>query len=324
VDHDFGVPLRGGAVSGFGELEKSVAHYAAAALGRTIAALTAAGRTIAGEMEKSVAHGLAAALRRTATNVGIVLSVLGRSPRRGGVLPSRRALALGAIAAAIALLLAMRFLDAWAIAQTRRLPSIVVDAFNWITDFGTSGWFLWPTALMVLLLAYMATPALGRIANLTLIAVMVRFEFIFFAVAVPGLTFTILKRLIGRARPSGLGTFHFIPFSWRPELASMPSGHSTAAFSAAIAIGALFPRARPVLWVYAVTIALSRVVIAAHFPSDVIAGAVLGAFGAILVRNYFAARRLVFARMPDGAISALPGPSLRRIRAISRRIFGHE
>jgi undecaprenyl-diphosphatase len=310
-------------VTGFGELEKSVAHYAAAVLGRSIAALTTAGRTISGEMEKSVAHGLAAALRRTGTNVGIALSVLGRPARRGGVFPSRRALALGAIATVIAVALAMRFLDAWAIAQTRRLPSIVVDAFNWITDFGSSGWFLWPSGLMVLVLAYMATPALGRVANLTLIALMVRLEFIFFAVAVPGLTFTILKRLIGRARP-GLGTFHFIPFSWRPELASMPSGHSTAAFSAAIALGALFPSARPALWVYAVTIALSRVVIAAHFPSDVIAGAVLGAFGAIVVRNYFAARRLVFARMPDGAARALPGPSQRRIQGIARRIFGHE
>jgi undecaprenyl-diphosphatase len=324
LDDDFGVSFRGGAVTRFGELEKSVAHYAAAVLGRTIAALTAAGRTIAGEMEKSVAHGLAAALRRTGTNLGIALSVLGRPARRGGVFPSRRALALGAIATVIAVALAMRFLDAWAIAQTTRLPSIVVDAFNWITDFGSSGWFLWPTGLMVLLLAYLATPALGRVANLTLIALMVRLEFIFFAVAVPGLTFTILKRLIGRARPSGLGAFHFVPFSWRPELASMPSGHSTAAFSAAIALGALFPSARPALWVYAVTIALSRVVIAAHFPSDVIAGAVLGAFGATIVRNYFAARRLVFVRMPDGAVRALPGPSLGRIRGIGRRILGHE
>jgi membrane-associated phospholipid phosphatase len=160
-------------------------------------------------------------------------------------------------------------------------------------------------------------------ANLTLISVMVRLEFVFFAVAVPGLFFTILKRLIGRARPSGLGPFHYVPFSWRPDYASLPSGHSTTAFSAAIAIGALFPRARPALWVYALTIALSRVVIAAHFPSDVIAGAFVGGFGAILVRNYFAARGLVFSVTADTGVRPRPGPSLRRIKRVAARMAAH-
>ncbi|HLN07633.1 MAG TPA: phosphatase PAP2 family protein, partial [Xanthobacteraceae bacterium] len=167
--------------------------------------------------------------------------------------------------------------------------------------------------------AAVASPALGRLADLTLIAIMVRLEFVFIAIALPGLVFTILKRLIGRARPSALGPFHYVPFSWRPDLASLPSGHSTAAFAAAIAIGALVPRARPALWIYAGVIALSRVVIAAHYPSDVIAGAVGGAFGAILVRNWFASRGLVFTAAPDGKIRYRPGPSLRRIRSIIAR-----
>jgi membrane-associated phospholipid phosphatase len=313
-------------VSGLGELEKSVAHYVAAAVGRTAAAARALGRAVtAGELEKSVAHAMAAALRRTAAHVATAVGALGRTPRRaaGRILPEPVPLAAGAAAAIVAVALAMIFVDAWAIEQTRRLPPIVIDTFNTITDFGTSGWFLWPTGLTLLLIAAVATPALGRIANLTLIAVMVRLEFVFFAVAVPGLTFTILKRLIGRARPSALGPFHYVPFSWRADHASLPSGHSTTAFSAAVAIGLLYPRARPALWIYALIIALSRVVIAAHFPSDVIAGAFVGAFGAILVRNYFAVRRRVLTATPDGRFLRWPGPSLRRIGRVAARIAGH-
>ena len=49
--------------------------------------------------------------------------------------------------------------------------------------------------------------------------------------------------------------------------------------SALVAIGAIFPQARALMWIYAVLIALSRVVVTAHYPSDVIAGAIVGAVG---------------------------------------------
>ena len=70
---------------------------------------------------------------------------------------------------------------------------------------------------------------------------------------------------------------------------------------ALVAIGAIWPQARALMWIYAVLIALSRVVVTAHHPSDVIAGAIVGASGALLVRNWFAARRLGFAVGSDGS-----------------------
>jgi len=270
-----------------------------------------------GDLEKSVGHVAVAMLRRIAVNFSTALAALGRAPRRVGgrlILPAPIPLAAGAVVAIVAVAGAMVFVDAWAIDEIRRLPPIVVDVFNRITDFGLSGWFLVPTGLMILVVAAVASPALGRLADLTLIAIMVRLEFVFLAVAIPGLIFTILKRLIGRARPSDLGPFHYVPFSWRPDYASLPSGHSTTAFAAAVAIGALCPRTRPALWIYAMIIAVSRVMIAAHFPSDVIAGAVVGGFGALLVRNWFAARRLAFTVAPDGTVRPWPGPSQHRIR----------
>jgi undecaprenyl-diphosphatase len=314
-------------VTSLDEWEKSVAHAVAAALERMAAGVATLGRAVgAGAIERSVGHAVAAVLRRTAVNLGTTLELLGRVPSRAGrwraILPPPVPLAIGVALTIVAVAGAMVLVDAWAIERTRYLPAIVVDVFNRVTDFGLSGWFLWPTGLLLLLVAAVASPALGRIADLTLIAIMVRLEFVFIAIALPGLFFTILKRLIGRARPSPLGPFHYVPFSWRSDYASLPSGHSTAAFAAAIAIGALVPRARPALWIYAGVIALSRVVIATHFPSDVIAGAVGGAFGAILVRDWYASRGLIFTVAPDGAVRTRPGPSLQRIRRVVLLIVG--
>jgi undecaprenyl-diphosphatase len=102
----------------------------------------------------------------------------------------------------------------------------------------------------------------------------------------------------------------------------MPSGHATTAYAAAVAIGAVWPRARVPMWIFAGVIALSRVVITAHYVSDVIAAAFVGAFGAVLVRNWFAVRRLGFVAQPDGTAHPLPGPSWRHLKAVARRLIG--
>jgi undecaprenyl-diphosphatase len=53
---------------------------------------------------------------------------------------------------------------------------------------------------------------------------------------------------------------------------------------------------------YAVAIILTRLVLLAHHPSDVLAGALVGLSGAMVVRHWFAARRLGFAVGPTGRI----------------------
>jgi undecaprenyl-diphosphatase len=142
------------------------------------------------------------------------------------------------------------------------------------------------------------------------------------AIGLPGLFVTVAKRLIGRARPyvgSQDDPFTYVPFGWRSEYASMPSGHVTTAVAAAVAIGAVWPRARVPMWTYALIIMASRIIVLAHHPSDVIVAALVGAFGAMLVRNWFAERRLVF---DASGLRALPGPSLRRIKRVAARLLG--
>jgi membrane-associated phospholipid phosphatase len=226
---------------------------------------------------------------------------------------------------AIALIVAgsMWFFDALLIGEARLLPKRVVATFEWITWFGTSGWFLWPTGILLLIIAALPSSKLQRFSQGVLAAIVVRAGFIFFAVGVPALFVTIVKRIIGRARPyvsQITDPYSYSPFIWKASYASFPSGHSSNSFAAAIAIGALWPRLRVPMWIYAVVIAGSRVVVNAHFPSDIITGAVVGTVGALLVRSWFAARHLGFTVDQDGIIHRLPGPSWRRTKAVARKL----
>ena len=63
--------------------------------------------------------------------------------------------------------------------------------------------------------------------------------------------------------------------SWAPY-PSFPSGHMAVTTSLALVTAALVPKLRFVMWGYAAIIAFTRMSYGAHFPSDVLLGAVLG------------------------------------------------
>jgi undecaprenyl-diphosphatase len=263
-------------------------------------------------------------LRRAAANLSrwtIALFATRRRPLRH--LPWRPGqLALGTFAAIAVVTAAMLLADTGVTGIGKRLPVWVVIGFGEVTDFGKSGWFLWPSGILLVVVAAIASPALGRTSYLVLVSLAVRLGFVFLAIGIPSLVVSILKRLIGRGRPNRFdtaGPFDYLPFSWRVDFASLPSGHATTAFAVAVTLGALFPRARPLLWFYACVIALSRIIISAHYPSDVVAGAIIGSVGALLVRWWFTAQRLGFAVASDGKVRPMPGPSLSRIKMVAAR-----
>jgi undecaprenyl-diphosphatase len=267
------------------------------------------------------APGAAGWLRQLEHHARTTFAILFRRPRsafgwwRPGPLAAAAALAIVAVVAT------MFALDAWAIGGARRLPAALVAAAREFTDLGKSGWFLWPLGVVLVGLALIDSPHLARVSRAVLAAFAVRIGFVFLAIALPGLFATIIKRLIGRGRPFvGPDIWAYEPLGWQVRYASLPSGHATTAFAALVAIGAIFPQARALMWIYAVLIAVSRVVVTAHHPSDVIAGAIVGAVGALMVRNFFAARRLGFAVTADGRVRPMPGPSIHRIiKAVARR-----
>ncbi|MGB7687031.1 MAG: phosphatase PAP2 family protein [Pseudolabrys sp.] len=265
------------------------------------------------------------ALRRCAANIWTAVVLLGR-PVRGHarlwpLAPRELAIAAGIAIAVFAVL--MMTTDAAAIRAVRHVPEWIVSVFREITDFGKSGWFLWPLGLLFVALA--ALPQiLASFSQRVLAAIMVRVGFLFAAIAVPSLFVTIVKRMIGRARPmvgGSLDPFLFSPFEGHAAYAGLPSGHATTAFAVLVAFGTLWPRARTALLVYALLIVVSRVMVTAHYPSDVFAGALVGITGAVMVRRYFAQRGLGFAIQADGTIHQYPGPSLRRIKAVARGLL---
>ncbi len=235
----------------------------------------------------------------------------------------RLPLSVGVALLIVGLVASMVWVDLWAFGAAKSLPYSVVYVFARITDFGKSGWFLVPLGVFVVVALALSRDALGRMTRLVLAGLVVRASFVFLAIAIPGLVIQVFKRAIGRARPSEFGPHVYDPGLWHAAFHSLPSGHTTTAFSAAMAIAMLWPRSAIALGVYAVTIGVSRIIVSAHHPSDVLAGAFAGAFGAVLVRNWFASRGLAFAMGPDGSVRAFSGPSLQRVKKVARRIAGY-
>jgi membrane-associated phospholipid phosphatase len=101
----------------------------------------------------------------------------------------------------------------------------------------------------------------------------------------------LAKGVFGRVRPS----VHRVPrvrtLSRAPVTSSFPSGHSASA--AAFATGACIemPSLALPVGALAVGVATSRVVVGAHYPSDVIAGSALGVGAALLTLRLWPRRR---------------------------------
>jgi PAP2 superfamily len=96
----------------------------------------------------------------------------------------------------------------------------------------------------------------------------------------------LLKSTFDQRRPDRLtlrGHLHGVPLSGKP-LDAFPSGHAMHVGALASAATVL-PRAkRNLVWALGAGLALSRVVLLAHWASDVVAGLALGALGERLLR----------------------------------------
>ena len=91
-----------------------------------------------------------------------------------------------------------------------------------------------------------------------------------------------MKRIIQRDRP-----FVTYPFIVKRDVGgsySFPSGHTSAAFCTATSLSLIFPKWYVIVpsYLYAATVGYSRMYQGVHYPSDVIAGAVVGAGSAWL------------------------------------------
>jgi membrane-associated phospholipid phosphatase len=189
-----------------------------------------------------------------------------------------------------------------------------------LTDFGKDEYVLAVLAVALMAVALIAAGLHGTRRAL-LLGLGTGLQYLFLSVAVSVFAAEILKFIIGRGRPFVGGKanpFNFVPFQGTEAYFSLPSAHAVTAFALAFAVSALWPRLRVFMFTYAIVILLTRLVLLAHHPSDVVAGALVGMVGAMAVRYWFAARRLGFAIRADGTIVALPGAVSGRLKRVAR------
>jgi undecaprenyl-diphosphatase len=258
------------------------------------------------------------------TVAGRALAQLVRSPSHSRRAEAARKLARHSlwlsIAGAAAIIALMLVFDRTEIQlmPTRGTPGLW--PIRILTDFGKDENVLSVLGVVLVGVAFVAAGLHGTRRAL-LLGLGTRLQFLFLSVALSVFVGEILKYFIGRGRPFVGGKadpFNFIPFEGTGAYASLPSGHAITAFALAFAVSALWPRLRVFMFTYAIVILLTRLVLLAHHPSDVVAGALVGMVGAMAVRYWFAARRLGFAIRADGSILPLPGPVGGRLKRVAR------
>ncbi len=100
--------------------------------------------------------------------------------------------------------------------------------------------------------------------------------FVFLTPALAGLAAEALKILSGRLRPEAQDGFYAFRWSLDPSGKGLASSHASVAIAAALAAGLVLPRWRWVLWPLAIGCVLGRVLVGAHYVSDVLVGSLLG------------------------------------------------
>lgn len=211
---------------------------------------------------------------------------------------------------------AFLYLDTIAGADTRFLPGSFVGIADFCTNFGLGGWYLVPAALWLVvanLTDWRSLPRrkLAAFYGWTCVA-----SLVLAGIAFSALVVNVLKYGIGRARPQlfdEFGVLSLHPFAMQARFASFPSGHATTMGVMFGIVLLVFPRQRYIALAFAVWVALTRIFVGAHYPSDTVVGFGLGFACAVLTA-------LVFARL--GFIFSAPGPGLPKRKKAFRLAVG--
>jgi undecaprenyl-diphosphatase len=220
--------------------------------------------------------------------------------------------ALALFATAIAILVAV--LDPLLVPWQQHLSPRLVAFFRHVTRFGKSDWILIGSGLFVLAMIALDSRALRARFRVRRALRTVAAFYVFATVASAGIIANLAKYAIGRGRPKFFvdsGTVSFDFFSGDSGWASFPSGHATTAMALGVTLALLFPRLR---WIFLCTgfwIAASRLFLLQHYPSDMLAGCLLGGTTAWIFARVLARHRLIFTFDDTGHLIRRTGASGR-------------
>lgn len=216
-----------------------------------------------------------------------------------------RAIHEQALIALSLILVSFLIIDPLIFSTVKGLDPGLYRSFREITHIGRSNWILIPSGAAILILAWLRarsdefrrTVIYGYVSQLLV--------YVFVTVAVSGLSASLMKNVLGRARPKlyeKVGPLEFEPFTFDSDFASFPSGHATTAGALTGILILFFPRAKIPVLIIGAWVAASRVMLGAHYFSDAVAGYLLGIAFAVFIASRLANKRWLFERDGSGVL----------------------
>ncbi len=150
------------------------------------------------------------------------------------------------------------------------------EFFSEITELGNSSWYFSITIIGFVIfyinnkLQIIKTKSAKNLSNFFISS--------FVYILTVGIITQIIKHVVGRPRPNHTDfedVFNFKYFTMESNFHSFPSGHSSTIFVVCFILVSVVPKLRYFFYFFASVVAFSRIIVGAHFFTDIVGGAIL-------------------------------------------------